>query len=666
MSDTEIKIEPEIEIPSNLNPVLQYAPKALSPEPSKYPILEAKVNAIKKNLVEQPPVNPYSADKYTKYALDLNCPACAGTGIYKGTNEQCVSGLCSSCPCGVGKFTFHYLGLAVAGKVCHSCKFIYDGSSPKVGPRSQKAKGLIALIKGQSTFENVPYTLIQSQSDITKLKGFKGKFFRPCPTKPRHGFVESTVCATKKQVRSLMKQAIAQDPDAEIVVMKRIEGRTSSILIPESGVLAIGPGTDGATAGKKSVMIPCVPHHGSVIKRSGFDLASLRTLAEIPNEEHTYLELIASPRRSSRLQSYVVQARSGPPIAGGTTNFIPREEKVLEVIEPTDDLIAWEKLVLEMNGKPGIVGFKQGSTLASHAAIHCVAAGIPFITDNRPKKGTWLKPTVKLIEFNLDEFKLGLNTGWHTGVGGLFSAVPLAIAIVHNAAALRASPYWSRLFGYAAMVIFRAGALACVGESRHMKKASQTKCVHNRMNTWKLFAKSSPGWLAQKCGRLIPVFLSNEWKPSFGGTLWAECGVEVVTLYQDILAGDPNDILSGMNDLVHAAHNCGPLLNKFVPTPFFNLASELPCIALSKCGVELYRVLTKKPAKQPLKLRQYFKRSHKVKIEPVKSSPYGYIRLEITIPHKMYPKGMKLATHPGIWKPEEPIHDVIAKYIERA
>src|SRR5207237_6510131 len=80
-------------------------------------------------------------------------------------------------------------------------------------------------------------------------------FARPCPVRPRHGFVDSRkVKAFDPDVINLLKESWAEDPDAELLLTPYIPAEFSGVWRP--GLLVLGPGHDGATSGHSSIAVP--------------------------------------------------------------------------------------------------------------------------------------------------------------------------------------------------------------------------------------------------------------------------------------------------------------------------------------------------------------------------------------------------------------------------
>lgn len=651
-----------------------------------------------KNIVK----DPFSGPMYTSYKPAENCSSCAGTGVLSecmrmnpllkisGEVEICYSHMCMYCPCG-GRFgpvtPRTRSSLDLNRKKCSSCGFIYAidpvlfKARSKVA-RTQKSIGLFSIKNNGQLFNSLPFKLIQNRFHLDEFADenlLNDRFFRPCPTTPRHGFVESRSCKTKKELVSLAEETWAQDPNGEIVVMERIKATYSAVLVAESGLLAIGPGHDGATSGNNSIVIPVVP-----LKVEPFDdlyqFLATKERAGVSKKSHSYIEYVFSKASLSKPIPWTVQFRAGPPVESISPDYIPKETKVIKVIKPTNNLLEWEKTVESVKGVEGVVAYKKDASLACHAAVHCVAAGIPFITTKCPRKGTVLKNTVKVFDFDQAEYDHGFKMGWFVGPCGMRNTTPAAVAIVHNIAALKSSPYYSRLIGFAAAAIFRAGALACIGELRHIKNTEPASTYATlekkdaRLKVWQKNSKHSPRWLAQKLGRASIQFMKYGWTPSMGGQRWANACLSNISLYKSIVSGDMENIIQALNIVINTCHNGGKLLNKFVEGNEFDLAAVYPGIALTRSSPTLFNIIKKKPFETKLVCKPYVSRAHKIKLTPEVSEGefYGHVHIRVDMPafskKAQDYRFTKFRTISGPWKEQKgyALYGFFKQYLEIA
>src|SRR3990167_2855200 len=334
--------------------------------------------------------------------------------------------------------------------------------------RTQKALGVKELLSYKYiinfSFDNF---LIQHANDIVSYNWFGiGRIFaRPCPKTPRHGFLNSREIKSKEEAQNLLKEILAIDPEGELLLAPMIEASHSSVLALKSGVLVVGPGNDGATGGKKSVTFPVTP----CIYDKGTVVGSMIARAGIDPEKDGFFEYVTDEESSV---STCVQLREGPLVpGGGAVSYYPPNFSgmtVEHVITPTDDLLAWEKLCGELKGQKGVVACHVGGSIASHAAIHCMLNEIPYLTSPVCSGGYLLAPQQRVLPgFDTKEFGRGIRYAESVSIDVVKKNVEAAIAVLHNAVALRTSKYYSRLLGFSAAMLCRAGAWACLGEARY-------------------------------------------------------------------------------------------------------------------------------------------------------------------------------------------------------
>lgn len=461
-------------------------------------------------------------------------------------------------------------------------------------PRTQKARGVWWLLRSGLCLPMPETFLIRTDEDLINFSPSQAMpyhsnalFARPCPARPRHGFVESRGVTDREQVLKVWAEARAADPLAELLIMPRIDAEANAILIVESGILSIGPGHDGATGGKLSVTFPVAPGIGGLHSYFGNSKwLEFRDKAGIAVSEDVYLEAVYERTKEWHKsdaggQAQVVQARSGPAQKAGMTEYVPEPITVSEVLIPGDDLLEWETLTASRKGKPGVVCWqKGGATLACHAAIHAMTNGLAFLTrSEQPKVGLEIKPTMEAKPpFRQEQFEQGLAVAQVWPMKSFNRAVPAAIAALHNGVYLSQSKHWSRMLGFLTGIIFRAGALACLGEMRHHPsiKYNHSNPKPQRNDIYMAKGKLTLEALAAECAHGAPRFMDSMWSGSIGGKKWFVCAVETMALYQAIVARDYERAVQQANTIVNLSHNTGSFLNKFVTDSFFNEAAQAP------------------------------------------------------------------------------------------
>jgi hypothetical protein len=126
--------------------------------------------------------------------------------------------------------------------------------------RTQKARGM-AVITTVGRMYTPPTVLIQSTTDLAKVEKVLQVFHeagektwaRPCPTRPRHGFLESRKVDTVDQVKELWEKTKALEDDAELMLQPMVNATMSGIITPNK--LVWGPGNDGATSGRDTLSL---------------------------------------------------------------------------------------------------------------------------------------------------------------------------------------------------------------------------------------------------------------------------------------------------------------------------------------------------------------------------------------------------------------------------
>jgi hypothetical protein len=467
--------------------------------------------------------------------------------------------------------TIHHYHSTIQGMVCCGCeKTMKPSNIRERTPRTQKAKGLRTLVmQGQTGGNHYTTHLIQDEEDVdvvfSSIAGATQKlstpfFARPCPIIPRHGFVESRPVSTREEVKQAYLEAKAADEKAELILMPLIDASLNAIYTP--GVLAVGPGHDGATGGKGSVSFPLI----------GIPQGGPALLKDAGVKESPYVEVVyAKPSE----QAMVTQIRSGPASSGGV-DFIPATTKVVAVTIPCDDLLEWEEQVKGM--EEGTVVYGAGHTLASHAAVHCVAKGIPFITSFKPKVGQVVEKVVT-EPWSLEALKegIGLAAAWNPGpvdsTKGANEMVRLILYGVHQAPAMQGAD--AKWLGFAAGAMFRLGLAAGLGEWRHRQWPVPRK-PYARSQIYNFVLNPTKGWLQyrKRLHRITRGYFVLPWAGSMGGIRWGQCTFSLYALdrgIQDVLRAKTAAqgqaaalrMLAALNAAVDQAHNGGWWLNKF-------------------------------------------------------------------------------------------------------
>lgn len=436
-------------------------------------------------------------------------------------------------------------------------------------PRTQKGIGLEVLrsIYGSTVLNVCCY--LQSAEDVSKMFDPVGPFFaRPCPSRPRHGYIDSRVVKSEDEVLALLSETLKDDPKGEVMITPFINASHNAIWTP--GALVIGKGHDGATAGKDTITIPLAGMVHSL-------LAGKLEEAGIGSQEWPFIEMVAG-----ETGTILTQLRAGPKMEGVGGDYIPSPTVVQRVIEAKGDLQAWEKFVEEM--EPGDVVWHPGGAMSDHYSIHAFTHHIPIIFGEKPEVGQELNPTHEVQTYNPQSMLEGIAVGEAlpiTGGGYTYNGVAnyactVMLIALHNATALTGEN--SKWIGMAAAIMMRLGGTALMGEARHFSnpKGLSRDAVYKRAFRLDLSRHRS------KLTSLINVFRYGDFGGGgVGGRKWAQCGVATVGLFNSVrdLAKDPTpqtaaNVVKALNVAVNQAHNGGWWLNKFCAESTFNEAQS--------------------------------------------------------------------------------------------
>lgn len=484
--------------------------------------------------------------------------------------------------------------------------------------KTQKAKGIvhgidhiIGYAKGGKIYRKMRNFMSQPSHIVIKneMEAIKNKqypcFARPCPTEPRHGFVDSRTVTTRKELMKLWKEVMKQDASGEIILGPHIKNVVSNAVYVSSGNLAIGKGNDGATGGKESISFPVAPHSFStkILKKSGLDRG-----------DTVYLEAILTKDKW-----WLTQVRGGPAIDSISPDYIPKSTKVKKVVIPHDDLLAWESEAKAF--KPGTVVYGNGHTLASHAAIHCVLNKIPFVTTFEPIVGKTIKPekATKVRKLNRTKFKRGIRAGLNmckarTGQSNMLKFFYFSLSVLHNWAYIKHSEHADWLLGAATILFAKTCASLVHGEFRHSPN-------HGKLNTnrSKVYANALKNNTAvfSKLPMIFSDFHSGGWTDGFGGVPWANCTwytyslwTHIVKIYNKTSANltekEISNVISVINRTVNIAHNNGWWFNKIAEKQDMDFAANSPGLA-AYCVAEFYDELYKKVQKVKTVQRKFKK-----------------------------------------------------------
>lgn len=505
-----------------------------------------------------------------------------------------------------------------------------EGDSVFTSGTTQKARGVQAL-KNLSYLFGLLFTVPDSRvvsakmaldhpEDVMHMMGsMMGgvMFVRPCPTRPRHGFVDSRVVKNSFQLATIARETLEADPEGELILMPYLIGTHSAIVT--SANVTLGLGNDGATSGRDAVTLPLPTPNLKKFLHEGVKRA------DIHDDEDVYVELV---HRATADCWYLTQLRAGPKL-NGSIDYVPEDMTVAQVISPDgEDLLAWEQRVREL--EPGTVVYHQGGGLASHFGVHCVINRVPYIVSFEPQAGQEITAT-KGKHWGEEEFeRLALAIK-------AYEAVPLqaddvtsqreAVAIVlgglHGLGSLMQSNA-NESVRAAAMAIslgMRAFSALCLGEARHAGAnckgdAASARAVLDELGEYLpapdderhgVYAAALDwdyGRLARATAAALTVFERPGWDKSYGGRKWATISRATLTFMEDVrrfvlapTEGNAQKMLTTFNRIVNLAHNGGFWLNKLISEGFANMLTEVPVFGF--VNGTAYQLL-----REPLKKRE--------------------------------------------------------------
>lgn len=459
-------------------------------------------------------------------------------------------------------------------------------------------------------------------------------FARPCPKRPRHGFLDSRIVNSWDEVEALLAETLSIDPDGELMLMPPLQGRTSAVAT-EAGI-SWGWGNDGATDGKNALSIPTpcnLEKWKQKVRPKGCGIRNA-----------LYLELVTAPANydtGDAEHSTIVQYRDGP-VPGTAKNYIPAWATTVPVRSilkqgssvKSKELLEWERKVkaaVKENGGPkGLVLYLPGHTLASHWAVHGIAAGIPVVTEEvtlevgKPLDGALgSAPKFKRIDYQrlASYLEFFLVTPFATKYGKDRESGSQSAKMYRAIATLHAMGIWSperhliKLMAEAPITIAKCLATACCGEVRHWwssgpgasdidRPPPMTQLISdttrwdpnngsgagNGMDRgWvykELLEMSGPvGWntLKRAVREAHADFSTSGWRSGFGGDNWAKAAMEACKLFDAIdafrarpTAGTWRKVVRKMNTAVNMVHNGGKLFNKWLNSDSMTRLNDYP------------------------------------------------------------------------------------------
>jgi len=497
------------------------------------------------------------------------CKGCGDDSADFGDDITWCTGCnhCSDCGCQCGKKK----GVKSPNKILPSMPHDYAAVT-------QKAKGFLTL-KSYAKYNNtvVPPFSVKKVKE-TDPDCMVGMFVRPCPTVPRHGFVDSRLVSTKEEANLLIDETIKADASSEFIIMNKFDAQHSGIWTP--GLIVVGPGNDGATAG-----------HGSVSIQVAGELVRLNSdmLASAGVKESPYIELLWVKNdyymNMRSPQHYLVQLRDGPKVPE-TLDYVPAKMVVKNIVVAEGDLLEWETKAKKM--PKGTVVSHVGGSLASHYAVHAFINGVPVLTTREPVMGETLLPTQAGESVpNIEDVRRGFYYGMTVECDYQSSCYMMLLG-------LHSTVKWMGkqdvLLGAALGAAYRLSITAAVGEWRHRSHRKTNKI--SRESTYsKVFNRIHK--VSRTYMKCLKDFRQLVWPEGLGGDQWFQFTRWAAVIRNNVLAGDVKGALAAMNNAVNQSHNNGWGFNKFATDNAMTEVANSPVSAMLFCGPLAYRVMTR-------------------------------------------------------------------------
>lgn len=543
-------------------------------------------------------------------------------------------------------------------------------------PRTQKARGIRALNISRNTNLSVylqqttsePYFIsskvpLSCFSNSGSKKNFRLElsenhdkyigwmdyeantiFARPCPTVPRHGFVDSRIVKTMRQLRKVIEETRQADPNGEVLLTPYIPAKHSAVVTEDS--VSVGPGNDGATAGKKAVSIPCTSNLRKVLKnmrricltKNGNHVSAMNYAGFRPSDRGVYLEFVNND---------CVQLRYGPKTglatdryAGVNYNHFSAVWKVWRPLEEElKDFNLFERELNKQFTMPTMNGviYLPNSTLSSHAAVQAICFGIAVVCGKAKEPIAGQKYNFAPAIFTPIDHQTAAKVAVSCADYG--AKIPLivnsevynhplawALGVVQGMSTSQETEIKIGFTMTAIAIIIRYGFAACFGEHRryyaqgpgysessggtgvgvtgaqlkypypevHISNVSRSY-VQQCFLQYDISDRTKVYDILGQARAVEYDFNRPGWSSGFGGPRWAECTRLVSELYlawlEQFNSGAmvntsmpirTTRIIQAANRFITQCHNGGKCLTKFLSQSVFDMASNAPGLLLTQ------------------------------------------------------------------------------------
>ena len=459
--------------------------------------------------------------------------------------------------------------------------------------RTQKVRGLNATGQWRRFYRTTPASAVRDwkyvsaqtvvNSPILCQEVAHGLVFplfaRPCPTVPRHGFVDSKLVRSPEELMRMCHEIVAVEPQGEVLLTPFINGDHSAVVTPTT--FSVGEGHEGATSGKSSTLYgPGMNHQSNVMQN-----------ATINAPDVPYFELVADDEGAF----HCVQVRGGP-AQSAVVDFVPKDVVVNKVLVATigTDLLQWEKDIA--NATTGTVVYADGLSLASHFCVHAVVHGVPVLTSKEPHVADFIEATGVPVWSNADWRALARQVTYFDKVIAQreqANAISAVMALHLAGTPCPASGPQLNMLALGAVTAVKCMTSAVLGEARHVYHNSYDlytgkgrelqqppsrvvfagvgKGSGMRGHMYRLGHTLSIDACAEVAFALGPIYRHRRWDRAFGGKKWGAINAGVRRMAEKLgqFRRSPSAkawaaFVTEWNETIHREHNGhAPSLNKF-------------------------------------------------------------------------------------------------------
>jgi len=441
-------------------------------------------------------------------------------------------------------------------------------------PRTQKGRGIWAL-KALHQLPSGVGLVQQTTKDLHTQDISFPCMARPCPSRPRHGFVNSRIVKDTQDLEQVLTETLTHDPHGEVVCMPFLKSSYSAVVT--NTMVAMGKDHDGATSGKAVFSIPCLSNIEHTLGLDCCVVGSKNGRNQTVNVEiNKYIS--HSPKTRLFVETVgdtLVQLRTGPleSIGIGSQHSWSPLNHVTPILVYTitgdEDFLAFEHelddIAQRYNKAHVIVYFPTGSLL-SHFAVQAIAKGFPIVTTGK-------KPEVgKSYIFAQQASILRISAKYRTSArqGLQFGAtcditsdsLAWAVSIIQGIGPAAKNEYSVKLLVAASLILLRAGTGICLGEYRHFFRkgpgkygvqplgpiGSNLDYVYTRpefpSSRESIYSVAftrdwtDPAIFWQMREFLVNIlvdFTQREWASAYGGKKWGDCTEAALAIHTALI-----------------------------------------------------------------------------------------------------------------------------------